>query len=72
MNESSSLARLMRFLLGYGLAICVVLYALPALAGQAESLYESMNSVMRFGAVVLFAAAVGGWYFLFQRRAQQD
>jgi hypothetical protein len=72
MNESASLARLLRFLLGYGLAVSVIFYALPALAGQAEAMYESMSTVLRFGAVVLFATAVGGWYFLVQRRTQRE
>ena len=70
LQQENNFARLVRFLLGYALVIAVLLYALPVVAAEIETLYESMSRVLRFGAVVLFAASVGGWYFLSQRTAK--
>lgn len=63
---------LIRFIAGYALIIMVALYAVPVLAEQAEMIYESMSRAMRFSAVVLFAAAVGLWHFMSQRKYNKN
>jgi len=58
----SNFLKLVRFLTWYGVAVAFLFYLLPIAGLVVESYYETLNSTVRFLAVIGFFVVVVAWH----------
>lgn len=72
MSAFSSLRRLLRFLLVYGLLLGGLLWLLPAAGQFLEARYDALDSAARFALITLLLLIAVGWQLLTHRNASRE
>ena len=62
-----SLARLLRFLAWYGIAVAVLFYLLPLAGLFLEGHYDAMSSAAKFFSILGFFSVIAAWQVMAQR-----
>ena len=68
----SSLRRLLRFLLVYGLLLGGLLWLLPAAGQFLEARYDALDSAARFALITLLLLIAVGWQLVTLRNASRE
>ena len=61
-KSTTSLGRLIRFLVWYGAAVALLFYGLPVFAGYLQSGYESISGTVKLIALAGFLSGIAVWH----------